>query len=244
MRNRRYKHGINVRFQLAKGVNVKKQFLFVILFLTTGLINLPTSAFGQWYGGGGYGGIGWGGAAGGVGEIYSGMGNLVRSEGQRNVLNAEAEKQYQQALQENEKARAMHLENQKNIHAEQLRRRREAKAMNAEDREAALAARERQQEFLDAHRPQPLDKSQFNPSTASIDWPPALRASDFSDLRNSIEMLFQSRSKYGANSDVTRQITKAVGELKDLLRSQILKIPGSDYSEARKFLDRLAVSVL
>lgn len=236
-----------MRFPLAKGLNVKKQFLFVILFLAAGLISSPISAFGQWYGGGGYGGyggLGWGGAAGGVGEIYSGMGNLVRSEGQRNVMNAEAEKRFQQAAQENEKARSMHLENQQKIHAEQLRRRREAKALDAEDREAALVARERQQEFLDAHRPQPLDKSQFNPATASVDWPYALRATDFNDQRSSIEMLFQARSKYGPTSDGTRQLTKAIAELKDLLRGQILKIPGSDYSEARKFLDRLAVSVL
>ena len=235
-----------MRIQLAKGLTVKKQFLFVVLFLATGVIASPTSVFGQWYGGGygGYGGMGWGGAAGGVGEIYSGMGNLVRSEGERNVMNAEAEKRFQQAAQENEKARALHLENQKNIHAEQLRRRREAKAQNAEDREAALAARERQQEFLDAHRPQPLDKSQFNPATATIDWPFALRAADFNDLRNSIDMLFVARAKYGPTSDGTRQLTKGIADLKDLLRSQILKIPGSDYSEARKFLDRLAVSVL
>lgn len=237
-------------FQSAKGLIVKKLFLFVVFIVSTSVTCGPlTNAYGQWYGAGGMGlgygmGMGWGGAAGGVGEIYSGMGNLVRSEGERNVLNAEAEKRYQQSLQEHEKARTLHLENQQKIHAEMQKRKREAKAQDAQDLENRLAARERQQEFLDAHRPQPLASSQFDPATASIDWPPALRATDFDDFRKSIETLFQTRAKYGPTSDTSRQINKAVGDLKDLLRSQILKIPGSDYSEARKFLDRLAVTVL
>ncbi len=227
---------------------MKKQIQFLALLIAAACCSI-TNAYDQFYGGGyggygGYGGWGWGGAAGGVGEIYSGMGNLVRSEGQRNMMNAQAEKTYQQAVQENEKARALHLENQQKIHAEMQKRKREARANDAQEREEARIARERQQEFLDAHRPQPLDATQFNPSTASIDWPPAVRASDFDNLRMSIETMFMARSKYGVTSDGTRQLTKAIGDMKDLLRSQILKIPGSDYSEARKFLDRLAASVL
>jgi hypothetical protein len=238
---------ISLHFQSAKGLNVKKQFIFVILTVAISVTCLSqTDAYAQWYGGGGYGGygMGWGGSQGGVAGIYSGRGNLARGEGQRNALDAQAVKTLQQAKQENEKARTLHIENQQAIHSEMQKRRRQAKAQDAQDLDERLAAREREQEFLDAHRPQPLASSQFNPATASIAWPYALRAGDFDENRKSIETLFQTRSKYGPTSDTTRQVSKAVGDLKDLLRSQILKIPGSDYSEARKFLDRLAASIL
>lgn len=234
---------------------MKKAFVLTVLaIVSTAILGSLSTAYAQYgmggmggYGGyGGYGGFGWGwgGAAGGVGEIYSGMGNLVRSEGQRNVLNAEAEKRYQQAWQENEKARTLHLENQKQIHAEQQRRKREAKAQDASDREEFMASRERQKEFLDAHRPQPLASTQFNAATGSVDWPPALRTEQFNDLRKSFEELTQTQLKYGKTTDTTRSISKVVSDLKSLLRSQILSIPGSDYSEARKFLDRLSASVI
>ena len=39
------------------------------------------------------------------------------------------------------------------------------------------------------------------------------------------------------------KIDKNVQEMRDLLRSEILTIPLHDYSEARKFLDSMAVSV-
>ena len=239
-----------MRFQSAKGLNVKKQFIFFALLLSISATCCSlTSGYDNWYGAGmgamggyGMGGWGWGGAAGGVGEIYSGMGNMVRAEGQRNLLDAQAEKTQQQAWQEHEKARTLHIENQQKIHAELQKRKRESQAQDAEDREAARAARERQQAFMDAHRPQPLASNQFDPATATIDWPPALRASGFDELRKSLDTSLQNRSKYGSTSDLSRQISRTIGELKDLLRSQILTIPMPDYSEARKFLDRLAVS--
>ena len=115
-----------MRFQSAKGLNVKKQFIFFALLLSISATCCSlTSGYDNWYGAGmgamggyGMGGWGWGGAAGGVGEIYSGMGNMVRAEGQRNLLDAQAEKTQQQAWQEHEKARTLHIENQQSCRNE------------------------------------------------------------------------------------------------------------------------------
>ena len=211
-------------------------------------------AYDNWYGAGGLGGMyggyggmgmgwGWGGAAGGVGEIYSGMGNLVRAEGQRNVLNSQAEINLQKAVQENEKARSLHLENQQKIHAEKLKREREAKARNLEDRQAAIESRARQQQFMDAHRPQPLPSNQLDPATGAINWPSPLMNSTFDEGRKAVDALIEKFTKYGSSSDLTIQIQSAVTQLRTLLRSQILSMSMPEYTEARRFLDGLAASI-
>jgi len=176
------------------------------------------------------------------GLVQAGMGNLVQAEGQRNVLNSQAAIGYQQAWQENEKARQMHIETQDKIHYDVLKRKRESQAQDAEDREAARASRERAQQFLDAHRPQPLSASQLDLTKATVSWPIALKSADFDSLRGTTENLLQERVKYGANAESTRQLTLAAGAMKDILRGNILKVPGSDYSTARKFLDSMAAS--
>ena len=75
-----------------------------------------------------------------------------------------------------------------------------------------------------------------------MSWPIALKSADFDSLRGTTENLLQERVKYGANAESTRQLTLAAGAMKDILRGNILKVPGSDYSTARKFLDSMAAS--
>ncbi|HEY0983174.1 MULTISPECIES: hypothetical protein [unclassified Schlesneria] len=240
----------------AKGLMMKTPVVIAILALAAALPSgSSTYAYDNWYGAGGLGGMyggyggyggfgwGWGGAAGGVGQIYSGMGNLVRAEGQRNVLDSQAEINLQKALQENEKARTLHLENQQKIHAEKLRREREAKARNNEDRRMAIESRARQQQFLEAHRPQPLPSSQLDPASGTIHWPTALRNSIFDEGRQSIESMLEKFTKYGPTNDLTMQIGSAINELKTKLRGQILAMSMPEYTESRQFLDSLAESV-
>ncbi len=235
-----------------KGLDVKKLLVTASLFLAATVTCVSSATaydnFGMYGGaamagfGGGWGGYGWGGSQGGIGGIYDGQANVIRSEGMYNQMTSQAAINLQKANQENEKARALHLENQQKIHEERLKRTREAKVRQSEERVENMAARERQQEFIDAHKPQPLAGSQLDPSTGQINWPSPLRTSDFDDFRKAVEALFETQTKYGSTSDLTIQIVRKVGEMKDLLRKQILNMPMPEYSESRKFLDSLAAS--
>jgi hypothetical protein len=234
----------------AKGLDVRKLFMLAsLLFVAALTLASPATAYDNFgmYGmgvgmGGGWGGYGWGGSQGGIGGIYDGQANVIRSEGMYNQMNSQAAINYQKANQENEKARALHLENQQKIHEEKLKRTREAKVRQSEERVETMAARERQQQFMDAHRPQPLAGSQLDPSTGRINWPSPLMTSEFDDFRKAVEAFFETQMKYGSTSDLTIQIVRKVGEMKDLLRKQILNMPMPEYSESRKFLDSLAAS--
>ena len=229
---------------------MRKLYILASLFLTVIVMSLtPATAYDNFgmYGagmgmGGWGGGYGWGGSQGGIGGIYDGAANVIRSEGMYNVMNSQSAINYGKAAQENEKARSLHIENSTKIHEERLKRTREAKVRQSEERVENLATRERQQEFIDAHKPKPLPISQLDTSTGRINWPMALRTSDFDDLRKSMEQLFETQSKYGNTSDLTIQIAETVGQMKSLLRSFIRKMPMPEYSESRKFLDSLAAS--
>ena len=234
----------------AKGLDVKKLLIITSLCLTAAMTwTSPATAYdnfgmyGMGMGMGGWGGgYGWGGSQGGIGGIYDGQANVIRAEGMYNQMNSQAAINYQKANQENEKARALHLENQQKIHEEKLKRTREAKVRQSEERVENMAARERQQEFIDAHKPQPLAGSQLDPSTGRINWPSPLRTSQFDDFRKAVEAFFETQTKYGSTSDLTIQIVRTVGDMKDLLRKQIRTMPMPEYSESRKFLDSLAAS--
>ena len=233
-----------------KGLDVRKLYILASLFLTVTVMSVtPATAYDNFgmYGagmgmGGWGGGYGWGGSQGGIGGIYDGAANVIRSEGMYNVMNSQSAINYGKAAQEGEKARALHIENSTKIHEERLKRTREAKVRQSEERVENLATRERQQEFIDAHKPKPLPISQLDSSTGRINWPMALRTSEFDDFRKSMEQLFETQSKYGNTSDLTIQIAEKVGQMKSLLRSFIRKMPMPEYSESRKFLDSLAAS--
>lgn len=218
------------------------------LFVLAVALGLSTSmpAYGQWYTtprsqvgygtGAAYGGFGvYGGAQTPGGANATGMGNLVRSAGEYNQLTAKA------AI-DNEVARSQYIDNQNKIFQERQYRKREFKEQVAMDRDVARAARERQQEFAAAHRPLPLSSQQLDTATGRIDWPVALKAEDFDEVRAATESLFVTKARYGAGSDVSSQIVKNSGEMKDMLRGKILNIPLPDYTESRKFLESMIAS--
>ncbi len=197
------------------------------------------------YGGTGYGlgyglgygaGLGYGGAQTPYSAELTGMGNLVRAEGDYNKRTSEALVNY-------EKAQNQYIENQQKAIAARQTAKRLGQAEAAKDREAAHESLVRAEQYIASHRPQPLSHSQLDLTTGQVHWPAALIAKEFDPLRSSLESLFATRAKSGANSVLNAQISRKVGEMKDSLRSQILNIPLAEYSEARRFLDSLAVSV-
>ena len=64
---------------------------------------------------------------------------------------------------------------------------------------------------------------------------------DFEESRKNLETLLADRSKTG-NSELKPQIKRQIHEMKETLHQHVLQLPIEEYSEARQFLDQLAVS--
>ncbi len=180
-----------------------------------------------------YGGYGAGQSQGGINA--SGLANLIRSEGEYNESNAKAAGEYQ-------KARSQWIENQNRIHEELLSRKRSSQAIANQDHETARATRERQQEFIAAHRPPPLSSDLLDPDTGNIEWPVALKSGEFDGMRLELEALFEARSKNGVTAENRSQLLNKIRDTQDLLRGEVLQIPLPDYTESRRFLERMLAS--
>jgi len=213
----------------------------------TGAGGLGYSGYGSGFGGGG-GGYGLGyldafagyGGYGGVGSDpyaaeYTGMANLVRAQGAYNADTAKAMISYEQA-------RSQYMENQRNFMSAHLSRLRLAKAEETKSHEDSVASQAKFDQYTASQRPHPLSQSQIDPSTGSIKWPELLTAKSFEIPRQALEKMFEIKAKNGSSPELAKQISQAAGDMKDLLRAQILTVPLTDYSESRRFLDSLAVS--
>ena len=236
--------------------------------IRTRLLNFPlfaivlccsvANAYGPWYGepgrpvgyggygaygaGYGYGGYGYGGGNGGVGGAASGMANLVNAQGQRNVSNSQAAINYEEANIEKQKAISAAMDNMQKYRDNRDLRMQKAEARDAANRQAEMESQARFQKYEADHRPPPLSPSQLEPSTGKIEWPSALRSVDFKETRTAIDALFKTQAESGPSDDLSVQMHEQVRKLQDQLRKQVTQIPLPEYSQSRKFLDRLANS--
>lgn len=194
------------------------------------------------YGGayGGYGGYGGGMMMDPISNYasaqYNGMSNLLRAYGSYTVDESEA-------LMNTERARTRYIDNEQKIYHARHAFKRMKMTQVAEQRENDKATRDRREEFIDSHRPRPLSQEHLDPNNGSLQWPTALRASEFDEYRTSLDELFAQQVKGYDRSATNSKINQAVQDMRDLLRSQILTIPLQDYSEARQFLDSMAATV-
>ena len=244
---------------------MKKQIIrWALLFVAAAIWSAPVSAQSPWYvgvgNGIGYGGNGYygnglvygvgigNGLSYGIGlgnysgaqTAYSadaiGMANLVRAQGAYNQDTAKAMLSY-------ERARSEYMENQQRAISARMANKRMAQADDAKQREEEHATQTRVAEFTATHKPSPLSQSQLDPTTGKIQWPVILTSKDFDEFRQSLDSMFETRSKSGQTAVLSTQISKKAGEMKDALRKQILTLPLPEYSEARRFLDSMAVTV-
>ena len=195
------------------------------------------AGYGVGYGGGyGYGGLGGYGAQTPISAGLTGMSNLVRAEGAYNEASS-------RSMVYQEQARQKYIENQKLAFENKQQLQRAASARNAEVASENRAARARAEAFESTHRTPPLMTSEYNPTTGQIRWPDVLKASEFDGPRNEIDSLFKSGRKTESSAETAAKVETNVGQMKDLLRSQITTIPLNEYSESRKFLDRVAATL-
>lgn len=200
---------------------------------------------GQHYGGGGgygrygYGGYGYGGFGGGTtaaGSYATGMSNVIRAQGQYNVMTSEA-------MINAEQARQIYIENRQRATQAYFQMRQ----MNQSYRDAERgppATPEMLARIAKSGVPKPLSPAQLDPVSGLIAWPATFQSDAFAAYRAQLDRLFELRAQDKAHvGQVTytevKQLTNGMqAKLDQLLRDKAVTDP--DYVAGRAFLDSLA----
>lgn len=184
-----------------------------------------------WYGGWG----GWGGYhSSTIAEGYlRGMGDLVQSWGQYNLMTS-------QGMVFGEQARQLALQNDSLAVETYFHNRR----VNTEARRAEAGPKLTavQIERINQNRtPARLTAAQLGHDGA-IGWPAVLEQPKYDELRSKLSELFANRVSGETSASVSfyRQVQTVTQSLKSLLRDEMSNLSSGDYLAARRFLDSLA----
>ena len=193
-----------------------------------------TNGYGPgWYGG--WGGRGYGGyRSSTIAEGYlRGMGDLVQSWGQYNLMTSQgmvaAEQTRQLALQNDSQAVETYFHN----------RRVNSEARRAEAGPKLTAV---QVERINQSRtPARLTAAQLGHDGA-IEWPAVLEQPKYDALRNKLSGLFANRvnEETAPSLSLYRHVQMVTQSFKALLRDEMSNLSSGDYLAARRFLDSLA----
>ncbi|KAA5539732.1 hypothetical protein FYK55_23320 [Roseiconus nitratireducens] len=160
-----------------------------LLLASLWILPLADQAFCQWYGGGYYGG----GYAGGgyhhastAAEGYArGMADVIRSQGEANLANA-------QALSGYEDARAKYIDNRNKATAAYYERRKLRDQYKAAEKEERAYYRARRTSELT-----PLTAEELDPSSGKITWPELLQDPQYDQYREVFDKIFAQRAADG-----------------------------------------------
>ena len=176
-------------------------------------------------------GTGWYPGYGGLGGLYYGEARLAEGLGQYNRDTAEAERTLADARQVDAQTRAQQVRDYW-----EARRQREDFV-----REQRAQRRNRPQPAGPLAPPRPA-ADEFDPKTATIQWPPVLREDTFAAMRGEVDKLFAERLKTGKGGEGTLnylEIRTAVSKVRDELESQAGQINDDRWIAANQFLNRL-----
>jgi hypothetical protein len=165
-----------------------------------------------------------------------GMADMIRADGMWRETTAEAMKNVEQV-------RANYIDNQKQWTDVYLSKRR---ALDAEHARANEEARNRNARYLEEKANHPdapsrLDPTQVDRKIGLVDWPSALLRDTFVLYRSDIESLLAQQGREGSNSELSANILRTTRALQEELRAHIREIVPSEYLQARKFLESLAM---
>ncbi len=162
-----------------------------------------------------------------------GMADVIRSQGQYNLMNSQAAVNMTQAQRQA-------IENQK-LWTDTYFRMRETNAEYRAKNRRPTPTREDWIRYAQAGKPARLSPGELDTVNGTIHWPSLLDTSTFASYRTELEKLFAERAQAGSmdgDSVIrTRQITQAM--LQDL-KGQISDVPSSEYLRARRFIESLA----
>jgi len=181
------------------------------------------------------GGNGYYGGGTAEGNYLAGEAQVIRAEGEYNLLSAQAASYF-------EDARAKYIDNTNKWTQAYFEMREANQAFIAQKfarnkhspKTLALAA-------TSGLRALSLDE--FNPATGRIEWPKGLRGSDYGALRTELARLFELRARDGQMRSTDMQIQEDARKMASLLRGHVKNLPANDYIAARKFLDSLEYSI-
>jgi hypothetical protein len=182
----------------------------------------------------GFGGYGYGGYGGGTvaSNYMNGMSNVIRSEGEYNLLTSAAGVN-------NEESRSRYLDNKKKWWENYLQMSEQRSAIDAQRYAASRHSTEALNVAAKSELPKALGPDMLDPVTGRITWPEILQDKQYDDQRKEIEQLFELRAKTSHSTGTGQKIRATTGRMSDMLRRQIKDIPANDYIAARKFLDSL-----
>lgn len=165
--------------------------------------------------------------------MQRGTADVLRSQGLRAKLNAEAAVTFGQAYQQS-------LENGMAALETLYDMRKRAKTLRMAER-GSRPDPETLARFARNGRPDRLSPSELHPPTGRIRWPILIRDEGFADARAQIEEIFQRRAdkdRLDAQEFIeVRELTEAMqAELKDGVR----QLPPTEYVQAKRFLESVA----
>jgi hypothetical protein len=214
--------------------------LFLLVSGTLTAFSQPASAqfrpfvgFGLGFGlGMGYGGYGFGGGTVESNYLY-GMSNVIRAEGDYNVLTSAA-------AVNNEEARGRYLDNQKKWWQTYLQGQEAHQKLMAEKHAREKHSPEALAYAAASGLPRPLPPDALDPVSGQITWPEVLQADKYAEGRKELEQLFELRAKTTQAAGTSEAVRAAAGKMTGLLRKDVQSLPANEYMVARKFLDSLA----
>lgn len=159
-----------------------------------------------------------------------GLADLLRSQGQQAVLNAEAAVRLAEAHRK-------WLENREAAVESYYETRQRA----AEWRQAERGPRpdaETIARLARARRPDRLGPDQLERLTGRLHWPVLLRSEAFTDVRSELELLFDRRAyrQYLDTREYLR-VRELSGAMQTSLTERIREVPANDYIQAKRFLE-------
>ncbi|HEY5315683.1 MAG TPA: hypothetical protein VIK18_24345 [Pirellulales bacterium] len=182
------------------------------------------AAYGRRGGGGG------GGGASTPAQAYAyGVGAIVRSQGQYNMMTAQAAVAAQQARQ---------LAIQNRVDATKAYF--ELKQINkdVQNSQRGRASQQSMAHYYDQQKPKKLPPSQLDPVTGQIGWPVLLKAQAYQPYRDQMQAIFKL---WAHHQDVNHsEMLKASQAMQAELKSHIDDLPPQDFEDAHKFIETLA----
>jgi len=200
---------------------------FVVLVVALG----ATPALAQW---GGWGGYGEGMAVTAGQAADYGYAQVIRSEGQANLSNSEAAKNWEQA-------KTMEIDNRAKWTDTYFDMRRTNRERRAEE-DGPRVTQEQAVRLAKMATPPRLDSTQLDPVTGHIEYPLVLRDPRFAPNRAELDAQFAHRAATQGSIDFEdqRQIRQTVSKFIEVLRENVKEYPAGDYGRARTFLDSIA----
>ncbi len=170
-----------------------------------------------------------------VGESWArGMSDVMRASGDTNLRNSEA------AINVTE-AQSRAMDNRLKYTQTYFENRR----MNREYRaaEAGPKITEQQAERIARERaPKRASTQDVDPITGGLAWPRALSEEQYAPYREKLEVLFAERAAQEGAIGMTayREIQSVTDDFLATLKGNIRSLSGTDYMEAKRFVERLA----